>query len=228
MKKKFVATGLVTGLIAGAGAGLILQSTGFAGASNDRPAAISTSVVEDAGTDATGERPDRGQRLTEVLQPLVDSGTITADQMTAVVDALVAAGPQGGGDHGDHGDHGGRGGRGGHGGMRGAGKGLDAAATALGITADELRTELRGGQTVAQVATAKGVDVQTVVDAIVADLKAHLDEEVASGEHTQAEADAKLTEATARITDMVNNGRPERGDGPRPADAPAPADTAGA
>jgi hypothetical protein len=225
MKKKFVATGLVTGLIAGAGAGLILQSTGFAGASNDRPAAISTSVGDDAGTastDATGERPDRGQRLTEVLQPLVDSGTITADQMTAVVDALLAAGPQGGG------DHGGRGGRGGHGGMRGAGKGLDAAATALGVTADELRTELQGGKTIAQVATAEGVDVQTVIDAIVADLKAHLDEEVASGEHTQAEADAKLTEATARITDMVNNGRPERGDGPRPADAPAPADTAGA
>ncbi|MEY4230187.1 MAG: hypothetical protein RLZZ362_1036 [Actinomycetota bacterium] len=217
MKKKFVATGLVAGLIAGAGAGLVLQSTGFAGASDSRPAAISISVGDDAATAAGTDagRPDRTQRLTEVLQPLVDSGTITADQMTAVVDALAAAGPQGAGDRGGRGD---RGGHGDHGGRRGAGRGLDAAATALGVTADELRTELRGGQTIAQVATAKGVAVQTVVDAIVADLKARLDEAVASGEHTQAEADAKLTEATARITDMVNNGRPERADGPPPAD----------
>lgn len=222
MKKKFVASGLAAGLIAGAGAGLILQSSGFAGASSGGAVAITATVDDSTGTGngADSGRPDPSQRLTEVLQPLVDSGTITADQMTAVVDALVAAGPQGGpgmGDHGGRGDHGDQGGR------RG-GPGLDAAATALGITADELRTELEGGQTIAQVATAKGVDVQTVIDAMVADLKAHLDEEVAAGEHTQAEADAKLADATTRITDMVNNGRPERGDGPpQPADAPADA-----
>ena len=103
------------------------------------------------------------------------------------------------------------------------GPGLDAAATALGITADELRTDLQGGKTIAQVAADKGVDVQTVIDAMVADAKSHLAAEVASGEHTQAEADQKLADLTQRITDSVNNGRPARGDH-GPGDRP-PADS---
>ncbi len=217
MKKKIVASGLAAGLVAGAGAGLILQSTGFAGASNtsssanvatvstDPSGSTDTTVAGDAGTDA--DRPDPSTRITEILQPLVDDGTLTADQLTAVVDALAAAGPIGGG----HGGPGGRGGPGGdHGGRRGLG--LDAAATALGITADELRTELEGGSTLADVAAAKGVDVQTVIDALVAEAKAHVDDEVASGEITQAEADTKLADATTRIADAVNNGFPQRGD----------------
>jgi hypothetical protein len=43
--------------------------------------------------------------------------------------------------------------------------------------------------------------------------KAHLDEEVTSGEHTQAEADAKLAEFKTRVTTMVNTaGLPQRGE----------------
>ena len=66
-------------------------------------------------------------------------------------------------------------------------------------------------------AEAQGVDVQAVIDAMVAGVKEHLDEKVASGDLTQAEADERLAEATERITDLANNGRPERGDrgGPR-------------
>jgi lipoate-protein ligase A len=84
------------------------------------------------------------------------------------------------------------------------------------MAADELRTELRSGKTIAQVASDKGVDVQDVIDALVADVKQHLDEEVASGEHTQAEADAKLAEVTARITDRVNNGKPDKASADQP------------
>src|SRR3954447_26598046 len=51
----------------------------------------------------------------------------------------------------------------------GGGVDLETAATALGITPDELRTELEAGKTIAQVAGEKGVDVQTVIDALVAD-----------------------------------------------------------
>ena len=96
---------------------------------------------------------------------------------------------------------------------------------ALGITADELRTALEGGQTIAEVAAEKGVDVQTVIDAMVAEAKTHLDEEVAAGEHTQEEADQKLADVTERITDSVNNGMPARGDhgpGGRPATTTPP------
>jgi hypothetical protein len=205
MNKKFAIAGLTAGLVAGSGAGLILSQSGFAGASS-APAIVAT-VGDSTGT-GTGTaqgRPDPSSRIAEVLQPLVVNGTLTQAQLDTVVQTLVNNMPRGG--RGDHGDRGGRGERGKH---------LEAAATALGMTADELRAELQAGTTIAQVAADQGVDVQDVIDALVAGAKAHLDEEVASGEHTQAEADAKLAEITARITDRVNNGKPDRAQADQP------------
>ncbi|MEY4031193.1 MAG: hypothetical protein RL573_104, partial [Actinomycetota bacterium] len=72
----------------------------------------------------------------------------------------------------------------------------------------ELQTQLQT-KSFATIAKEQGKDIADVKTAILADLKAHLDEEVKSGEHTQAEADAKLAEATANIDTFVNNvGRP--------------------
>ena len=79
----------------------------------------------------------------------------------------------------------------------------------LGIDVETLRSELRDGKTVAEIAAEQGVDVQTVIDSLVAEAKAHLDLSVESGRLTQEEADAKLAEVTERITDFVNNGRPD-------------------
>ena len=91
---------------------------------------------------------------------------------------------------------------------------ISVAATALGMTEADLVTELQSGKSIADVATAKGVDIAKVTDALYADLKAHLDAEVAAGEHTQAEADAKLADAKTRIAEMVNKaGLPMRGKG---------------
>jgi hypothetical protein len=95
---------------------------------------------------------------------------------------------------------------------KGPGKGAEAVATALGITVEELKTELSSGKSIADVAKAKNVDIAKVIFAMTAQMKAHLDEEVASGEHTQVEADAKLAEFTARATEMVNKaGGPQAG-----------------
>ena len=212
-KQAVVAAGLTAGLLGGGAAGLILGSSGVSGAQDGT---TSTTVAEQPASGSTDgtDRPDPSERLKSTLDPLVEAGTITQAQEDAVIKALTDAGLE----------RGGRGGPGGPGGRHG-GPGLDAAATALGVTADELRTALEGGQTIAQVAESKNVPVQTVIDAMVADLKAHLAEEVASGEHTQAEADQKLADATTRITDSVNNGGPAKGEGrggPPPEDAPAP------
>lgn len=89
------------------------------------------------------------------------------------------------------------------------------AAKALGMTEAELKTELQAGKSIADVAKAKNVDLDTVIAALTAAFKAHLDEEVASGEHTQAEADAKLAEFKTRLDDMVNGVRPAGGKGGR-------------
>ena len=103
----------------------------------------------------------------------------------------------------------------GEGGPRGerGGPGVDAVTSVLGMTADELHMELHSGKSLATIAESKGVAVQKVIDAIVTEVKAHVADEVASGELTQAEADAKLADVTAKVTEMVNSTRPMRGEG---------------
>jgi hypothetical protein len=48
------------------------------------------------------------------------------------------------------------------------GERLETAAAALGMTAEELKAELEAGKSIAQVAEERDVDVQAVVDALVA------------------------------------------------------------
>lgn len=191
MNKKMAAAGLAAGLIAGTGAGFILQLTGSAGAAGNSISA--TTPTDDTGTaTADSERPDPSERLLEVLQPLVDDGTLTQAQLDSVIDTLVAAGPMGG-------DHGGRGGHGGR------GPGLEVVASTLGMTAEEVREAISNGQTLAQLAEANGSSGEALIDAILAEMTTHLDEKVAAGDLTQEEADAKLAEAATRVTEFVNN-----------------------
>lgn len=141
------------------------------------------------------------QRILDDLAGLVSDGTLTQDQADKVAETLASKMPAGG--PGGHGERGGRGG------MFG---GLSTAATAIGITEDELRTQLEAGKSIAQVAEAEGVSEQAVIDALVKAAEDHFAEEVASGEHTQAEVDAKLADLEARVTEMVQTeGLPQRG-----------------
>ena len=110
--------------------------------------------------------------------------------------------------HGGKGDHGPKGGKGGHGPAKFATAKL---ATTLKLTETELQTQLKSGKTLKQIADAQNVDIADVKATLTSDFKAHLDEEVASGEHTQAEADAKLAEFKTRLDDMVNGVRPAGG-----------------
>lgn len=65
---------------------------------------------------------------------------------------------------------------------------LATAAEFLGLTEDELFTELQAGKTLAEIAEAQGKSVQGLIDALVA-------------------------EATTKITEMVNNPLPAKPDG---------------
>ena len=91
------------------------------------------------------------------------------------------------------------------------GAGLDAAAEAMGIESEELRAALEDGSTIAEVAEAKGVDVQTVIDALVADAETHLDDAVAAGKLTEEQAATMKAYLTDRITAMVNGEGPHGG-----------------
>lgn len=92
---------------------------------------------------------------------------------------------------------------------------LDTAAEAIGISAADLRAALQEGSTIAEVATDNGVEVQTVVDALVAEATARIDAAVEDGrldEDRAAEIKAELPE---RITARVNGEDPgPMGDGP--------------
>lgn len=109
-------------------------------------------------------------------------------------------------------------GRPGHG-PRFLGARLDAAAEAIGITADELRTALEDGSTITEVAEANGVDVQTVIDALVAEATARIDAAVDDGSLDAERADELKANLVERITAHVNGEGPLHG--PRPGAPPA-------
>jgi len=97
------------------------------------------------------------------------------------------------------------------GGKKGSGAKSEALAKVLKLTATELQTQLKSGKSLADIAKTQNVAITAVTAVLIADFKTRLDAEVASGKHTQAEATAKLTEFTARVTDMVNGVRPTGG-----------------
>ena len=80
------------------------------------------------------------------------------------------------------------------------------AASALGIPADDLRTELRSGKTVAQVAEAHGVDVGKVTGALVAEADKLIDQAVTDGTIDQARAGTLKERAATRIQRFVEQG----------------------
>ena len=87
---------------------------------------------------------------------------------------------------------------------RGCSGNHETAAEAIGISVDELQAALEDGSTIAEVAEDNGVDVQTVIDAMVANAEERLDAKVEEGRLTADEAAEKLERKTEKITDRVN------------------------
>jgi hypothetical protein len=133
-------------------------------------------------------------------------GAAKLAEMTSRIDTmLTTAGLPARGPHGE-------GGKGGHGGKGGPGKFMTATlATTLKLTQEELKTQLRSGKSLADVAKAQSVDIADVKATLTSDFTAHLAEEVTSGEHTQAEADAKIAEFKTNLDTMVNRVGPAGG-----------------
>lgn len=156
--RTLLAAGLAVGLVAGTGAGVAAGWPFAAGA-----------TTQNASTQAPEGVGKREAKLREVLQSLVDDGTLSQEQLDAVIGALEAARPD------KDGGRKGRDGRDGPGHRKGkAGKfGLhkdlrDAAAFVLGLDVEELGAELKSGKTLAEIAEAQGTSRQELIDALVA------------------------------------------------------------
>lgn len=196
--------GVSAGVLGGGLAGLALTVPSLTDAAGEgttdtvvsAPNGIDTvsALQESDTTTDEAARPGRGARLRESLQELVDAGTITAEQADAVADHLASQLPE-------------------HRGRRGRHPGMDGEVVAelLGIDVEQLRSSLREGRTIAEIAEANGVDVEIVVDALVAEAQRHLDLAVENGRLTEEEATQKAAELAERITARVHGERPARG-----------------
>lgn len=142
----------------------------------------------------------------DVIDEKVASGELTQEQADAMKTRIANAPDEALGGIGRGPGFGHRGGFGFFGG--------DELATFLGITTDDLRTEMQGdGATLATVAAAHGKSRDELKAFLTDQIKARLDEGVASGEHTQADADQKLANFTANLDAMIDGTMPQGGPG---------------
>ena len=82
--------------------------------------------------------------------------------------------------------------------------GLDAAASYLGLTEEQLESRLESGKTLAQIAKAEGKSVDGLKAALVKDAKAKLDAAVKAGTLTKAEEQKVLKDLEQRIDGLVD------------------------
>lgn len=125
----------------------------------------------------------------EILTDLVDEGVITSEQ----ADQISATLQQRLGEF-----------RMGRQGFHGGGRHLATAAEIIGVDVDTLAESLRNGQTLAEVAEANDVSAQALIDALVGEMNANLDQAVEDGRLTSEQADEIRANAPDRIESMVN------------------------
>ena len=192
LKRKVIAGAVAASAIAGAGGAIAAPKSGS-------PKEDSQAIVNDAAQQLGVKPSALSDALKKALENRVDAEVAAGSLTKAEGDELKARIESGelpffGVPHRGFGPE-------------GPGK-LDAAATYLGLTEAQLRTELDGGKSLAQVAKDHGKSVDGLVGALVAALKKDLDADVTAGRITQAQEDAFLADAKQRITDFVNGKGP--------------------
>ncbi len=93
---------------------------------------------------------------------------------------------------------------------------FELIAEQLGLSEEELRDEIRDGNSVAELAEEKGIDLQTIIDAALNRAREQLAGEVAQENITQKRADEMLEKLEERLPDMVERDMPFGGPGRGP------------
>jgi hypothetical protein len=193
-------------LVAGAVAGLAVAGGGaaFAATQLGSPRQENQAVLNDAAKQLGIEPSALSAALKKALENRVDeavaAGRLTkaqGDQLKQRIESgevPLFGGPGRGGLH-----------------REGAFGGLDAAATYLGLTEAQLRTQLESGKSLADVSKAQGKTADGLVQALVDAAKKKLDAAVAAGRLTQTQANSILADLKSRVTDFVNGTAPRFG-----------------
>jgi len=197
-------------LVAGAGLALLLAvalgaSAAIAGSrvlgSSDESQAVIDDAAAELGVEPSALEEALEQGLKNRVQEAVEAGRLTEEQ-GAELEKRIESGDTPflfgglGRFHGLGHDRGP-----GHLGQR---AGLDAAASYLGLTRDELREQLRDGETLAAIAKEEGKSVDGLVQAMVDAAKKELDAAVAADRLTREQADMIEQDLVERTTDLVN------------------------
>ncbi len=240
MQRSRLVAGIAVAAAVGVGGvgGALIGVPGLSGASQFPKSAVPIASTDPATANAKGTLPGRGSPLidaaakalnltTEQLLTKLSDGTTTiadvAKQQNVDINTVIAAMTNADkariGDivnkpwpkFGDHGPAiGGPAGPGFGVGRFGLGVTLDPLAKALGISTADLKADLAKGQSIADIAKAKNVDINKVIDQLVADATARIDKAVTDKHLTQAQADKIKAGLKTEITDLVNNGFPKR------------------
>ena len=88
-------------------------------------------------------------------------------------------------------------------------------AALAGTDCDGLKAGFVEGQTLAEIAAANGVERQTLIDAITAEINEEIDEAVANGKLTDAQADRYRERVADKVAAMVDESGEHRGRGGR-------------
>jgi hypothetical protein len=213
-KKMKVSRKLVLGAVAGlavAGGGAAIAATQF----ND-PKAESEAIIKDAAGQLGVQPSALSDALKKAYLNRIDAAVAAGQLTKAQGDAIKARiqsqdfpllMPGFGFRNGGPGPMGGPG-------MHVEMRGLDAAASYLGLSQSELMTKLQSGKSLADIAKDQGKSVDGLVQALVDDAKTHLDQAVKDGHLSQAQEDQILGQVKQHITDLVNGTAPQ-GFGPQ-------------
>jgi hypothetical protein len=210
----------VVGLAALGGGGAAIAATKDSGSPAAQTSAITADAAGQLGVTPAALTAAIKKAMVDQIEAQVTAGTITKAQATEMEARLAKADAPLfalGGGHGP-------GGRG-HGGPGGGRIAFDAAATYIGVTNAQLRTQLEAGKSLAAIATDNGKTVDGLKSALTAAAKKDLDAAVTAGRLTQAQEDKILAALPARLDDEINEthtGGPGHG-GPPPA-APSSTD----
>lgn len=205
MKKVIATVSVITALGAGA---FLLNAVMPAGASSSsvfQTASSTDSTSSSSPSNDPGAPKCRGPRakFKDVLDGLVQDGTITQDQEDKIIQAFKDAKPDKEPGTGPRGRHG----------RLGPGeivKGMvDVAAGTIGVQPSDLVSELKSGKSVADVANEHSVDPQTVVQAIVDAGTKKVDEAVTNGRLTSTQGDKIKAHLSDAATKFVNHTRPD-------------------
>ena len=134
----------------------------------------------------------------QVAGEAVAEGWLTEEQAERMQERKAEGSGRRGMDKGFMGPQPGIMGRGGH-------SPFEVAADTLDLSVPDLMAELRDGKSIADLAAKKGVNLQDIVDAHLAQVEETLDQAVADGKLTQERADWMLEQAGEKALELLNN-----------------------